>query len=81
MPVPKPDAVAPPVTPTRRVPTWTGERVAALRRRLGLSLAEFADELGVHRMTVWKWEMGRRGVSALASQALQELDAESTPVD
>jgi DNA-binding transcriptional regulator YiaG len=45
---------------------WDGERVAALRRRLGISQSEFAARLGVRQQTVSEWEVGRyrpRGAS------------------
>ena len=44
----------------------SGEEVAALRRALGLSQAEFARRLGVRQQTVSEWETGRyrpRGAS------------------
>lgn len=46
---------------------WDAERVARLRRELGLTQADFADELGVRQQTVSEWETGRyqpRGASA-----------------
>ncbi|MCC6381624.1 MAG: helix-turn-helix domain-containing protein [Dehalococcoidia bacterium] len=46
---------------------WDGARVAALRRRLGLSQGDFARLLGVRQQTVSEWETGRyrpRGASA-----------------
>ena len=46
---------------------WTAERIAALRAELGLTQAEFADELGVRQQTVSEWETGRylpRGASS-----------------
>ena len=48
-------------------PHWTAERVAALRARLGLTQAAFAEELGVRQQTVSEWETGMyrpRGASA-----------------
>ncbi len=53
--------------PRRRPAPWTAEQVAALRRRLGLSQADFAAEIGVRQQTVSEWETGRyqpRGASA-----------------
>ncbi len=51
----------------RRPEAWDAARVADLRRRLGLSQAAFAGELGVRQQTVSEWETGRyqpRGASA-----------------
>lgn len=36
----------------------TAERIASIRRGLGLSQADFANLLGTHVMTVSKWERG-----------------------
>lgn len=47
--------------------TWDAERVQGLRRRLRLSQAAFARELGVRQQTVSDWETGHyapRGASA-----------------
>jgi DNA-binding transcriptional regulator YiaG len=58
---------------------WTAERVAALRQRLGLSQAAFADELGVRQQTVSEWETGRyrpRGASARILSLLAESTAD-----
>jgi DNA-binding transcriptional regulator YiaG len=53
--------------------------VAALRRRLGLTQAAFARELGVRQQTVSEWETGRyqpRGASARLLSLLAEQAAE-----
>lgn len=45
---------------TLNVPTETvGDRLRRARRAAGLSGAELADELGVHRNMVSRWETGR----------------------
>ena len=50
-----------------------------VRQEAGLSLAEMANAVGVHRMTIHKWERGRhrpRGVAALRyAEVLEELMA------
>lgn len=54
---------------------WNAERVAALRRRLGLTQAAFAARLGVRQQTVSEWETGRyapRGASARLLTLLAE---------
>ena len=53
-------------TPPKR-PTWEASSVRALRRHLGLSQRDMADELGVRQQTVSEWETGLyrpRGASA-----------------
>lgn len=65
----------------RRQPDpWTATRVLALRRRLGLSQAAFAGEIGVRQQTVSEWETGRyqpRGATARLLGMLAET-AEAT---
>ncbi|MEX0783436.1 MAG: helix-turn-helix domain-containing protein [Dehalococcoidia bacterium] len=54
---------------------WDAERVASLRRRLRLSQAGFAAEMGVRQQTVSEWETGRyapRGASARLLSLLEE---------
>jgi transcriptional regulator with XRE-family HTH domain len=41
-------------------PPSIAERLTLLRRRLGLSQAELARSLRVHRCTVVRWETGKR---------------------
>ena len=36
-----------------------GVEVKKAREQLGMSLSEFAQVVGVNRMTVWRWEDGR----------------------
>ncbi len=50
-----------------RGPTWEASSVRALRRHLGLSQRDLAEELGVRQQTVSEWETGLyrpRGASA-----------------
>jgi len=61
----------------RSQPEWDGDGVQALRRHLGLTQRELADELGVRQQTVSEWETGMyrpRG----ASRRLLGLVAERT---
>ncbi|MBI4331125.1 MAG: helix-turn-helix domain-containing protein [Chloroflexi bacterium] len=44
--------------------------VADLRRRLGLTQAEFAERVGVNRVTISRWENGRVRPTPLALRAL-----------
>ncbi|PFG73686.1 helix-turn-helix domain-containing protein [Thermoflexus hugenholtzii] len=60
---------------TERAAGWTPERVSALRRRLGLTQAEFARRLGVRQQTVSEWETGLhrpRGASTTLLRMLAE---------
>lgn len=53
----------------------TGKSVARLRRRCGLSVAEFASRLGVSPVTVYRWEAtsGRLNLQARSLAALTRL--------
>jgi DNA-binding transcriptional regulator YiaG len=51
----------------KRQPTWNAAGVHALRRHLGLTQQELADELGTRQQTISEWERGLyrpRGASA-----------------
>ncbi|HEY92775.1 MAG TPA: helix-turn-helix domain-containing protein [Dehalococcoidia bacterium] len=46
---------------------WDSEHVQALRRHLGLTQSEMADQLGTRQQTISEWETGRyepRGASS-----------------
>ena len=46
---------------------WDGEGIRALRRHLGLTQQELADELGTRQQTISEWETGMyqpRGASS-----------------
>jgi DNA-binding transcriptional regulator YiaG len=48
-------------------PQWDGKRIHALRRHLGLTQSELAEELGTRQQTISEWEQGMyqpRGASA-----------------
>ncbi|MFC2039244.1 helix-turn-helix domain-containing protein [Chloroflexota bacterium] len=49
-----------------------GEEVKCIRERLSWSQKQLADELGVARATVNRWEVGRRRPSPLAAEKLKE---------
>lgn len=52
---------------TARRGEWDAQRVRALRRHLGLSQRELADELGTRQQTISEWETSSyrpRGASA-----------------
>ena len=41
-----------------------GTRIQQLRQRRNLTREGLADELGIHRQTVWRWETGQTQVEA-----------------
>lgn len=48
----------------------------AARARLGLTQPQLAAELGVHAMTVSKWETGQRSIPEPVARLVQRLVAE-----
>lgn len=61
---------------------WDGDSVAGVRRRMGLSQAEFARRLGVRQQTVSEWETGQyrpRGASVTLLDMLAEEAARYDP--
>jgi len=66
---------------TERAAGWTPERVAALRRRLGLTQAEFARRLGVRQQTVSEWETGLHRPRGASVTLLRILAEEAEPWD
>lgn len=51
------------------------EEIRALRATLGLTWKGFAHRVGVHWVTVWRWESGRNRPRGLQLHALQRLQA------
>lgn len=49
---------------------------AAIRRSAGVTQARLADELGVHRMTVHRWESGERHPRGTRRAAYAQLLAD-----
>jgi DNA-binding transcriptional regulator YiaG len=49
----------------------TPDTVRKLRKRLGLTQSSFAALLGVHKITVAKWESGMKGMSATTERLLR----------
>ncbi|WP_322817865.1 helix-turn-helix domain-containing protein [Tepidiforma sp.] len=60
---------------------WTPERVAALRRRLGLSQAGLARLLGVRQQTVSEWETGLHRPRGASARLLWLVAEERAPYD
>jgi DNA-binding transcriptional regulator YiaG len=52
------------------------DEMKAARARLGLTQAQLAAELGVHAMTVSKWETGQRSIPEPVARLVQRLVAE-----
>ena len=42
----------------KRQKSWTGDRVRALRRHLGMTQQELSEELGTRQQTISEWETG-----------------------
>ena len=69
----------------RKQTDWNGKRVHALRKHLGQTQQELADELGTRQQTISEWETGMykpRGASStlltiIAERAGFEYDAGS----
>lgn len=49
----------------------TAEQLKSLRRKLRLTQAQFAAILGVHRVTVAKWENGSRAIEPLIAAGIR----------
>ncbi len=59
------------ITPRRRRPGWSGERVKALREFAGWSQQDLADRLGMRQQTVSEWETGKYGPRRSSSVLLE----------
>ena len=56
----------------------TGAQLKAIRTKLNLTQTELADQLGVQRNTVTRWEMGMHPISAMAVRLIETLIATKT---
>lgn len=61
--------------------SWESSQIEALRRRLGMSQAAFARELGVRQQTVSEWETGRYLPRGASLRVLTMLAEERAPYD
>lgn len=55
------------MSPRNKRPEWDSQHIQALRRHLGLTQRQMADELGTRQQTISEWETGMyqpRGASA-----------------
>ena len=57
-----------------------GEEIKALRLRLGLTQTELATEIGVHQVSVARWETGSITPMPIVQQALADLDTRRSRV-
>jgi DNA-binding transcriptional regulator YiaG len=60
---------------------WDADGIAALRSRLELSQAAFAERLGVRQQTVSEWETGRYLPRGASLRVLAILAEEVAPYD
>jgi DNA-binding transcriptional regulator YiaG len=60
-----------------RARPWTPKRLKLLRKRLKLTQKELGERLGVHVVTVTRWETNVTVPSGLAAEKLNQLYAES----
>lgn len=61
----------------RRTTSMTPADLKRLRASLGWSQQRLADELGVQRNTINRWEMGLHPIKPLAARALRALTPRS----
>ncbi|MDO8474593.1 MAG: helix-turn-helix domain-containing protein [Candidatus Rokubacteria bacterium] len=47
-----------------------------IRAEMGLTQTELAEALGVHRVTVARWETGERGIPEPVARLLQRIRSE-----
>ena len=52
-------------------PRVTGAVVKRIRKALALTQREFAERLGVHKVTVAKWETGAQGIRGPAAKLIE----------
>jgi DNA-binding transcriptional regulator YiaG len=56
-----------------------GRQISTIRRAARLSQTEFANELGVVRNTVWRWETGRALPNAYQLHVIQQMQPAKEP--
>lgn len=58
------------------LPVVKPEELRRIREELGLTQEELAQEIGVHRVTIAKWEAGDRGISEPIARLVEKIRAE-----
>lgn len=58
----------------RILTVMTGEEVRRIRKRLGLTQAEFAETVGVATNSVARWERGELGIRESAARLMRLLE-------
>ena len=53
----------------------TGQELHDIRKSLNLSLKEFAGKIGVHQMSVWRWENTQRKISLPIARLVLQIKA------
>ncbi len=56
----------------------TPDQLRRIRRRLGLTQSKFAALVGVHLVTVKKWETGRLGMRPTSDRLIRLLAAQQS---
>ena len=56
---------------------WTADGVKKLRKKLGKTQKEFGEMLGVHVVTIIRWESGSFNPSKMAVKLLDTIRASS----
>jgi DNA-binding transcriptional regulator YiaG len=59
---------------SKRDDSWSPERIKQLREKLGVTQKELGEKLGVHVITVTRWETGACEPSGLAAKMLDTLE-------
>jgi len=52
---------------------WESNDVKELRKRLGMTQKQFAEAVGVHVVTIIRWEKGSFNPSGLALEKIKQL--------
>lgn len=58
----------------KRDDAWSPERIKQLRTKLGVTQKELGEKVGVHVITVTRWETGACEPSDLAVKMLDSLE-------
>jgi DNA-binding transcriptional regulator YiaG len=54
-------------------PTVKPTELRSIREKLGLTQTQLAEEIGVHRVTVAKWEAGDRSIPEPVARLVQRI--------